>query len=427
MNLGGLVPPQGTNHLSFAQFALLELLTKLIGHGFEMAELLNRSRGLAEGVVVMICPVLLALALNLVDLNGEVYGHGVPIPLITMAGFTLITGICPLLACCFFERFLGLGVSPIPVTTSLATLSSCCLVVLACLIAQFIISKSIFVTVGVICGILVLVRTVCYYVHDTRNDDGREYTTDMHSVLDESHEFLTSVTGILFLGFEGLALNGHGQTGRKGEELVGYISFIVCTFGVCLMFLEMTPPPCFAVHRHGSQEERSEGEQQIVCLTLVLDCIMAVGIFVLLLVVMLKLTPLEFALWVLLPPAVSFGQLPVLVALKGNTQDEQESRPASLELTKATFTGFLAVSVSAISNASPSKLTRFFLLLSSMAIGFGLSWRLLSQINIRSGLAGCVSSAHVASAAKLASFCAHLCIVIATVLFVVMAGKASGK
>ncbi|KAE8780712.1 hypothetical protein D1007_46000 [Hordeum vulgare] len=368
-------------------------------------------------------------ALNLIDLNGELYGHGVPIPLIAMAGFTLITGICPLLACCYSERFLSLGVSPAPVTTSLTTLSSCCLVVLTCLIAQFIVSKSIFITVGVICGILVLVRTICYYVYDTRNeDDGREYTSAMHSVLDESHEFLTGITGILFLGFEGLALNGHGQTmGHKGEELVGYISFIVCTFGVCLMFLEMTPPLCFAVHRHGSQEERSEGHQQIVCLTLVLDCIMAVGIFLLLLVVMLKLTPLEVALWVLLPPAVSFGQLPVLVALKGNTQDEQESRPASLELTKATFTGFLAVSVTAISNASPSKLTRSFLLLSSMAIGFGLSWRLLSQINIRSGLAGSISAAHVASAAKLASFCAHSCIVIATVLFVVMAGKASGK
>lgn len=375
----------------------------------------------------MICPVLLALALNIVDLNGKAYGHRVPIAMITMAGFTLITGIGPLLVCCFSEGFPGWGVGLAPITTILATLSSCSLVVLACLIAQSVVSKSIFITVGVICGILVLVRTVCYYVYDTRNNDGREYTMDMHNVLDESHEFLIGVTGILFLGFEGLALDGHGQTGHKSGELMGYISFIVCTFGVCLMFLEMTPPQWFAVHKHGTYEERIDGEQQIVCLTLILDCIMAVGIFVLLLVVMLMLMPLEVALWVLLPPAVSFGQLLVLVVLRGNTEVEQESRPASLELTKVTFTGFLAVSITTISTASSSKLTELFLLLSSMAIGFGLSWRLLSQANIRKGLSSCVSSAHLASAAKVASFCTHLCIVIATILFVVMACNASGK
>nr|XP_020182931.1 uncharacterized protein LOC109768591 [Aegilops tauschii subsp. strangulata] len=375
----------------------------------------------------MICPVLLALALNIVDLNGKVYGHGVPFAMITMAGLTLMTGICPLLVCCFLEGFPGWGVSLAPVTTILATLSSCCLVVLACLIAQSIVSKFIFITIGVICGILLLVRIVSYSVYDRRNNDGREYTIYMHNVLDESHEFLIGVTGILFLGFEGLALDGHGQTGHNIRELVGCISFIICTFGVCLMFLEMTPPQWFAVHRHGSNEERTEGEQQIVCLTLILDCIMAVGIFVLLLVVMLKLTSPKVALWVLLPPAVSFGQLLVQVVLMENTEVEQESSPASLELTKATFTGFLAVSITTISSTSSSNLTGSFLLLSSMAIGFGLSWRLLSQANIRRGLSSCVSSAHVASAAKVASFCTHLCIVISTILFVAMACNASGK
>ncbi|KAM3345770.1 hypothetical protein ACQJBY_020356 [Aegilops geniculata] len=392
-----------------------------------MAEMLNRSRGLAEGVVVMICPMLLALSLNIVDLNGRVYGHGVPFAMITMAGFTLITGIFPLLVCFFSEGFLGWGVSLAPVTTILATISSCCLVVLACLIAQSIVSKPIFITVGLICGILVLVRIVCYNMYDTRNNDGREYTIYMHNVLDESHEFLIGVTGVMFLGFEGLALDGHGQPGHTSGESVGHISFIICTFGVCLMFLEMTPPQWFAVHRHGSPEERIEREQQIVCLTLMLDCVMVVGIFVLLLVVMRKLTPLEVALLVLLPPTVSFGQLLVLVVLGVNTEVEQESRPASLELTKVTFTGFLAVSITTISTASSSNLIGSFLLLSSMAIGFGLSWRLLSQANIRRGLSSCVSSAHVASAAKVASFCTHLCIVISTILLVAMACNASGK
>lgn len=381
----------------------------------------------------MICPVLLALALNIIDLNGEVYRHGVPTAMITLAGFTLITGICPLLVCYFSQGFPS--ISPTPVTTSLTTLSSCCLIVLACLIAQFIVPKSIFFTFGVIFGTAVLVRTICYYVYvfDTRNHDGRKYTREMQSVLDESHEFLTGVTGILFLGFEGLALNGQGRTiGHMGGEPVGYISFIFCTLGVCSMFLEMAPPQSYGVHR-----QCSEGKKRIVCLTLFLDCIMVVGIFILLLVVMLRLTQPVVALWVLLPPIVSFIPLPVLVLFMGNEQDDEESRgkkqhdeeskPASLELTKVTFTGFLAVSIATISNASPSKLTGYFLLLSSMAIGFGLSWRLLSQDNTKSSLKGCVSKAHVASAANLASFCAHLCIVVATILFVVMAGNARGR
>lgn len=378
-------------------------------------------------MVVMICPVLLALALNIVDLNGDVYGHGVPTAMITMAGFTLITGICPLLLCYFSQGFPS--ISPAPVTTSLATISSCCLIVLACMIAQFI------VTFGVIFGTAILVRIISNYVHmfKTRNDDGRKYTTEMHRVLYELHEFLTGVTGILFLGFEGLALDGHGRTiGHMGGETMGYICFIFCTLGVCSMFLEMAPPPSYGVHR-----QRSEGKKRIVCLTLILDCIMVVGIFILLLVVMLKLMKPVLALLVLHPPIVSFIPLPVLVLLMGNqqddeesmgeTQDDEESKPASLELTKVTFTGFLAVSIATISNASPSNLTRYSLLLSSMAIGFGLSWRLLSQDNTKSGLNGCVSKAHVASAANLASFCAHLCIVVATILFVIMACNGRGR
>ncbi|KAM3198520.1 hypothetical protein ACQJBY_073576 [Aegilops geniculata] len=410
-----------------SKLSVLRLLTGYLPyvragrHSIEMAKLMNRSRGLAEGVVVMICPVLLALVVNIIDLNSEVYGHGVPIPLIVIAGITLITGICPLLVCCFSEGFLHKNESSSRVTMMLATLSSCCLVILACLIAQFIISKSIFITFGVIFGIIVLVQAFPY-VYDKRNEhDGQVYTIEMHRVLDESHEFLTSVTGIIFLGFEGLALDGHG--GTMGLEPVGCISFVFCVLGVCSMFLEMAPPTCFVV----SNERSEEGKKKIEHFTLILECIMAVSVFVLLLVVMCKLTQPIVAMWVILPLIVCLGQFLFLGMFSEDTQEDQESRPASLELTKVTFTGFLAVSVTNISEASPTKLTRYFLLLSSLAIGFGLSWRLLSQNNTKSGLKGCVTPAHVSSAAKLASFCAHLCIVIATILFIAMAITANGK
>ncbi|KAI4986720.1 hypothetical protein ZWY2020_019350 [Hordeum vulgare] len=48
------------------------------------AELMNRSRGMAEGAVVMVCPVLLALALDKVDL--KVYGRPALFAMLAMAG-----------------------------------------------------------------------------------------------------------------------------------------------------------------------------------------------------------------------------------------------------------------------------------------------------------------------------------------------------
>ncbi|KAF7026819.1 hypothetical protein CFC21_038912 [Triticum aestivum] len=378
-----------------------------------MVGLLNRSRGLAEGVAVMICPVLLALALNIVDLNDEVYGHGVPIALIAMAGFTLITGICPFMVCCFLQ---GCPRSSV----ILAITSSACLVMLACFIAHFIIFKSIFITLGVICGIFLMLRTVCYYyyyLYDRPNGNVPEHTAIMQSVLDESHEFLTGITGILFLGFQGLTLDGDVRTiSRMGGEPMGYISFIFITLGVGSMLLTMTPPKSF-------------GERKVVRLTLLLDCFMAGGIFMLLLVTMRKHTQLEMvALLVFVPPIISFSSLLFLVLFPVDGQHDEDPKPASLELTKVTFTGFLAVSITTISNTSPNKFTAFFLLLSSMVIGFGLSWRLLSQNNTKSGLTNIdVSPVHVASAAKIASILTHFCIVITTILFVAMASTASGK
>ena len=374
-----------------------------------MVGLLNRSRGLAEGVAVMICPMLLALALNIVDLNDEVYGHGVPIALIAMAGFTLITGICSFMVCCFIQGFPRSSVI-------LAIISSACLIMLAYFIAHFIIFKSVFITLGVLCGILLMLRTVCY-LYDSSNGNVPEYTAIMQSVLDESHEFLTGVTGILFLGFQGLTLEGDVRTiSRMGGEPMGYISFIFITLGVGSMLLAMTPPKSF-------------GERKVVRLTLLLDYFMAAGIFLLLLVTMCKHTQLEMvALLVFVPPIICFSSLLFLVLFPVDGQDDEDPKPASLELTKVMFTGFLAVSIRTISNTSPNKLTGFFLLLSSMAIGFGLSWRLLSQNNTKSVLTTIdVSPVHVASAAKIASIFTHFCIVITTILLVAMASTASGK
>jgi len=361
----------------------------------------------------MVCPVLLALALDKVD--HKVYGHRALMAMLTMAGVTLISGICPVLLLYFSQRFPAVGYVKPVVTVGLATLSYSCLLILACFIPQpNIVPNHIRYTVGAICGFLVLLRTVFYYL----GKNVGTYEQNLHDILDESHEFLTGVTGILFLGLEGLALESHGnQMFPKGGAALGTISFIVCALGVCLMYLEMTPPLYFNL------------KTWTVGFTLVLDIFMAVGTFALLIVTMFKLMGVP-ALVLFTPPVGIIGELVYRVAANKEvtTPDTDSKVPASLELTRVTFTGFLAVSITAISNTSPSRLTVFFLLFVAAAIVFGILWRLLTQSQIRSGLPyGASPAQQVASSANLASFCTHFFIVIATILFLAMAGAARGK
>jgi hypothetical protein len=196
------------------------------------------------------------------------------------------------------------------------------------------------------------------------------------------------------------------------------------------MYLEMTPPLYFNVRTW------------TVGFTLGLDILMAAGTFVLLIVTMVKLMGVP-ALVLLTPPVGIIGELVYRVATnKTVTIPDTDSKvPASLELTRVAFTGFLAVSITAISNTSPSRLTVCFLLFVAAAIVSGILWRLLTQSQIRSGLPYAASPAQitspaqqaalraqlVASSANLASFCTHFCIVIATILFLAMAGAARGK
>ncbi|KAM3318432.1 hypothetical protein ACQJBY_035908 [Aegilops geniculata] len=202
---------------------------------------------------------------------------------------------------------------------------------------------------------------------------------------------------------------------------VGTISFIVCALGVCMMYLEMIPP------------SRLKEVGEIVYFTLTLDSIMAGGTFTVLMVVMFKLMGPP-ALVLFAPPVLIIVELVYRVTVYGRplpTTDadgvDQASTPASLELTRVTFTGFLVVSITAIRNTSPSMLTCCFLLFAASAIVFGLSWRLLSQTQITSRLAHHASPDLVASSADLASLCTHFCIVIAKILFLAMAGTTRGK
>jgi hypothetical protein len=99
-------------------------------------------------------------------------------------------------------------------------------------------------------------------------------------------------------------------------------------------------------------------------------------------------------------------------------EDEKQptDKPAPLELTKVAFTGFLAVALPSVTNASVGNPAIVFVLSTAATVLMGLLWRLLTTHE-----AEAEPPSYVLKAANHASFGAHLCILIAGVAFWVMA------
>lgn len=361
----------------------------------------------------MVCPVLLALDLKKDKWKNKVQEPVLPTVMLVVAGATLVTGILPMLACSISERFPAANVKWPSVTRVLsASISSACLLVLACWISLIsIVSESVVIVVGFLSGILVVTRSVSYWFLEDEGQ-GSKLTEELQAIVDKSHEFLSGVTGILFLGLEGMALEGlvgpYLGTEQNALQQHMTISFCVCAVGVTLMFLEIAPPRTAAVMNG------------ILYLT---DGAMAVGTAALLTAIMRTLRG-KYGFVFLSFPLIIFLQLVYAVARqarKKNGEDNQgeEPKPAPMGLTKVTFTGFLAVSVRAISGGSPSDWTISFLLFAAAAIASGVSWRLLTHTQ------NIVGGRTVANeAANVASFCTHFCVAVATVFFAVMAWEA---
>jgi membrane protein implicated in regulation of membrane protease activity len=183
------------------------------------------------------------------------------------------------------------------------------------------------------------------------------------------------------------------------------------------MFVEMIPARTAAM------------TSRIVYLT---DVAMAVGIWALLTAIMRTIGG-KYGFAFLSFPFIIFLQLVYAVVRRteetgaadpeNKAQDDQGEEPKSapMGLTKVSFTGFLAVSVRAISGGSPSDWTVSFLVFAAAAIASGVSWRLLTHKQNKDKVGG---EAAAEEAANIASFCTHFCVAVATVLFAVMVWKA---
>jgi hypothetical protein len=226
---------------------------------------MNRYRAFAEGVVTMVCPVLLAITLKKVDLNSKEHGRAIPITMLVVATITLTVGICPFLVCCLSKRFSrGSSSSPHKLTKLLAPLSSTLLVALACWIIYLILDSWAYPVIGAVIGLCSIIRTIKYF----RTSMGDAATTaapapapdaatapapaaaaaadeEYNNKLEKSLDFLAGMTALLFLGLEGLALEGQiNSTEEVQDRLTTPIgtSFFVCVIDACLMLVETMPP-----------------------------------------------------------------------------------------------------------------------------------------------------------------------------------------
>lgn len=409
----------------------------------------------------MVSPVLLALALK-DKWKSDVHEPSLPMAMLTaIAGATLFTGICPTLACCASERFPTACVRLPSVTRGLtATVSSACLLFIACWISYLsVVSDSFVFVVGFLSGIFLLLRAVSYWLphdqqqqlpklnHPEEGEDRKAKEKELCAMVDKSHEFMSGVTGILFLALEGMALEGLAMTssatpaynnpGTDSEHALLLrphmsISFLVCAVGVVLIFLEMVPP---------------RGAAKVLGLMYCADAAMAAGTGALLTAVVstaMGKRKTKAGFLFLFFPFLIFIQLVYRVTINARNSingrrtpgdlhaaenpveeeedgGEEEAKPAPMGLTKVTFTGFLVVSVKAISGGSPSGWTLCFLLFAAAAIVSGLSWRLLTHAQNKVK----VGKAAADEAANVAAFCTHLCVAVATVLFAVVAWEAA--
>uniref|UniRef100_J3KZM2 Uncharacterized protein n=2 Tax=Oryza brachyantha TaxID=4533 RepID=J3KZM2_ORYBR len=345
----------------------------------------------------MVCPVILAIALKKVDLKSEEHGTAAPITMLVAAAVALIFGTAPFLALCFSRRFFnGERRLPTNATNVLVPLSSVCLIGLASWIIHLILSERwaiVFPAFGVVLGLCVLIRTVVY----CRAPVGPVDDDALDGRLEKSLEFLAGVTALLFLGLEGLALEA--QVPQGGQHRLAAplgASFVACVFGVLLVLLDMIPPLLRPI--------------TVSSLAVMFDVVMALAVTAVMWSIMHEILDEQRALLaLLLPPFLIFmvWVYDATLGLRSGGVGEDE-KPASLELAKVTFTGFLAVSVPVIRTGSLCSSTDWFLIFAASAIVSGFAWRLLTHYEM-------------GKTANFASLCTHICVAIATVPFTAMA------
>ncbi|BAS71999.1 Os01g0345900 [Oryza sativa Japonica Group] len=381
----------------------------------------KRVQAFTEGVVLMVCPVLLAVSLKKADLksngNGSLVGGGIS----PLAAITLEAGLLAVL-------FLGINDS-LPASHGLLLRASKLLVHLCALLLMalaFVIlllidmDRHMYCLAGLVLAPLVpLTLFRCYRGARDGGDDHAAGGGDAAATLEDSVNFSAAVTTLLFLGLEGLALEGQSSAACRGMERLFTaslgVTYLTCVLGVFVMLVGTVPDPAMA-----STDDQGDRSAKVCYFAELLNATLSVAFAVV--VVLITAAPLREQAWLVFVPLILSFVTWMYRAIVGDGVGEIKPA-ASLELTKVTFTGFLAVAVPTFSNTPVGISTRGFVALSAAAVMSDLGWRLLMTGRMDRNDQRRASPAMV-SVANVASLCAHLCVAAAVLPFATLAVNA---
>jgi hypothetical protein len=389
-----------------------------------MGTMRKRVQAFTEGVVLMVCPVLLAVSLKKADLksngNGSLVGGGIS----PLAAITLEAGLLAIL-------FLGINDS-LPASHSLLLRASKLLVHLCALLLMalaFVILLLLNMDRHMYClACLVLAPLVpltlfrCYRGARDGGDDHAAGGGDAAAALEDSVNFSAAVTTLLFLGLEGLALEGQSSAACRGMERLFTaslgVTYLTCALGVFVMLVGTVPDPAMA-----STDDQGDRSAKVCHVAKLLNVALSVAFAVV--VVLITAAPLREQAWLVFVPLIlSFVTWMYRALVDGDGGVEEMKQAASLELTKVTFTGFLAVAVPTFSNTPVGISTRGFVALSAAAVMSDLGWRLLMTGRMDRTVRRMTPSPAMVSVANVASLCAHLCVAAAVLPFATLAVNA---
>lgn len=367
-----------------------------------------------EATVKMVCPVFLAVSVSLTTLDTESMEHRQVVRDIIspLAGSTLESSILSLLLISFAKSFTGklFGLYIFSIH-----LCGVLLMVLAFL-PLFLISNEKLNLLGFLVPVGVFTVTLAYNTVREGHKKHAEVYEKSGDELEKSVDFSAAVTFLLFVGLVGLMLGGQYKTihGNVVEykQALGFsvvMSFLACIGGMALMLVGMVPPVL---------NGRNDGFCDIInVLNNVLGGVLAAIVLAITLGTLRSPVAASFAFTLSGLPFMAWGLDCFGVSLV-NREGTEQVKPASLDLTKVAFTGFLAIAVHTLSKGPGSidGCAFWFIFLTAIAVNNGLGWRLCThQEN---------PSAPRFTAVYIASTWTRLFIAAAVIPFALMAFKA---
>lgn len=358
-----------------------------------MDALKKRVGAFTEGIMTMVCPMLLAVALNKANLNSE--GSGPIGGAILLAVVNLITCLCAFvfLVIANMLKTWNQELQSDLLYRCSKVLVHVCAILLTILAYMILLIKTNFepsITPLVVSALFCLFP-LWWCIQSVKNKERQDEQSyaGFHDMLYHSLDILASVTSFLFQMLVALALESqasNGQASSRRNSLPLCFTLVFCLFATCFMLVGTVLCPIDI--QSGNDTERKEKCEKL-CVIFHSFCLMLTMILTVAVPMFTNLQCVEWAVGMVIFPWISVGAV-FLVCLcingSGNHQDVNlaasgdEIKPAPLGLTKATFAGFLALLIPSFSSGTVSGSTKAFIVITAGVVISGLLWRLLTHL-----------------------------------------------